>query len=85
MFDVISLEYDQNGTLCQKSDVIREKVCQEDEIAHKLNQTLWPDHCIMDTQGANVSAQLKIKDSDIFVRKGFNCQVNFSGFFIIDD
>lgn len=66
IFDVITLEYDEDGALC--SD------CQE--AAHKLNQTLWPDHCVMDTQGAEISERIMMKTSDIIVKKGFNCDVS---------
>ena len=74
--DVISLEYDQNGSLChQPNEPTKEKVCTEDEIEHKLNQTLWPDHCVMNTPGANFGALLKTEDSDLIIKKGFNCEV----------
>ena len=44
---------------------------------HKLNQTLWPDHCVMNTNGAKIKESVSIKDSDIDIRKGFNCEVSY--------
>ena len=72
---MISLEYDQNGALCRESS----EICLpgSSEVKHKLNQTLWPDHCVIDTPGANLSDQIVKKDSDVIVRKGFMCEVRF--------
>ena len=74
LFQTITLNYDENGTLCEDLQS-EEEICQDEDIAHTLNQTLWPDHCVMDTQGAELSTQLEVKDSDLFIKKGFNCEV----------
>ena len=65
------MNYDKNGALCQEN-----QNCSSKTIKHKINQTLWPDHCIMDTKGANLSTQLIRKKSDILVRKGYKCEVS---------
>ena len=62
------MEYDKEGHLCND--------CNQDQVAHTLNQTLWPDHCIMETSGASLAANLKTSDSDIIIRKGSNCEVS---------
>ena len=62
------LEYDESGNLCEK--------CAPDEVKYKLNQTLWPDHCIIDTDGAKIRETVLIQDSDIFVKKGYHCEVS---------
>ena len=64
------MEYDKEGHLCND--------CNQDQVAHTLNQTLWPDHCIMETSGASLAANLKTSDSDIIIRKGSNCEVSKS-------
>ena len=61
------MEYDESGNLCEK--------CAPDEVKYKLNQTLWPDHCIIDTDGAKIRETVLIQDSDIFVKKGYHCNV----------
>ena len=67
-FETIGLEYDELGKLCEN--------CSPDQVKHKLNQTLWPDHCVMNTNGAKIKESVSIKDSDIDIRKGFNCEVS---------
>ena len=62
------MEYDESGNLCEK--------CAPDEVKYKLNQTLWPDHCIIDTDGAKIRETVFIQDSDIFVKKGYHCEVS---------
>ena len=68
-FETISLEYTKSGKLCEK--------CSPDEVKHKLNQTLWPDHCVMNTDGAKIQESVSVKDSDLKIRKGFNCEVSY--------
>ena len=63
------MEYNDSGKLCEK--------CSPDEVKHKLNQTLWPDHCVMNTNGAKIKESVSVKDSDIDIRKGFNCEVSY--------
>ena len=62
------MEYDESGNLCEN--------CSPDEVKYKLNQTLWPDHCVKDTDGAKIKETVSIQDSDIFVKKGYHCQVS---------
>ena len=62
------LQYDKTGKLC--------KNCTEEEVAHQLNQPLWPEHCIMDTEEAKIAADIVIKESDIIIKKGHNCEVS---------
>ena len=61
------MEYDEAGNLCDN--------CAPDEVKYKLNQTLWPDHCIIDTDGAKIRETVLIQDSDIFVKKGYHCVI----------
>ena len=69
-FDVISLNYDETGHLCGKQ-------CTSNQIKHQINQTLWPDHCVMDTNGAAIHVDLiKRLESDLIIRKGSNCEVS---------
>ena len=80
IFGSIILEYDINGTLCQKPDSEWSsqwsKPCTEEEVEHKISQTLWPDHCVMDTEGASLAEDLIVKDSDIYIKCGFRCEVH---------
>ena len=81
-FDNIILHYNKNGKLCNHPKAEKE-VCQNEDIAHSLEQTLWPDHAVMDTPGAELSSKLVVKDSDILVRKGYNCEVSLSNSLVI--
>jgi nicotinamidase/pyrazinamidase len=47
-----------------------------------LNQTLWPDHCIQGTFGAEFHKDLNINPISVIFRKGMNVNVDsYSGFY----
>jgi len=77
VYSTIKLEYDENGNLCNN-----EPKCQPDEIEYTVDQTLWPDHCVKNTQGAEVSTKINKTSGDIIIRKGFNCDIDsYSAFY----
>jgi nicotinamidase/pyrazinamidase len=45
-------------------------------------QTLWPDHCVMGSQGAAFHPNLNIKKAELIVRKGYRKAIDsYSAFF----
>jgi nicotinamidase/pyrazinamidase len=45
-------------------------------------QTLWPDHCVQGTPGADFHPQLRVERADLVIRKGFRESIDsYSGFF----
>ena len=47
-----------------------------------LQQTLWPDHCVQSTHGADFSPHLKINKVEAIFRKGTNTEIDsYSGFY----
>jgi nicotinamidase/pyrazinamidase len=45
-------------------------------------QTLWPDHCIQGTQGAEFHPGLHLKGAEMIIRKGYNPGIDsYSAFF----
>ncbi|HUI21173.1 MAG TPA: bifunctional nicotinamidase/pyrazinamidase [Methylocella sp.] len=45
-------------------------------------QTLWPDHCIQETHGAELHAALKVPHAELILRKGFRPRIDsYSAFF----
>jgi nicotinamidase/pyrazinamidase len=45
-------------------------------------QTLWPDHCVQGTRGAEFHAELKLTQAELIMRKGFHPQIDsYSAFF----
>lgn len=80
-YEVKTLNYTSDGKLCAdgvvehmvKQDVVN---CTANEVAHSFEQTLWPDHCVMDTTGAEFVDGLTVKDADIIVRKGSQCHLD---------
>ncbi len=45
-------------------------------------QTLWPDHCIQGTTGAEFHPDLKLTEAELILRKGFRPQIDsYSAFF----
>ncbi|MEO5805397.1 bifunctional nicotinamidase/pyrazinamidase [Devosia sp.] len=44
-------------------------------------QVLWPDHCVWDSEGAELSADLAIPHGQLIIRKGYHQSVDsYSGF-----
>ncbi len=47
-----------------------------------LEQTLWPDHCVENTPGAELAAELNVRGIQHVVRKGTDRRIDsYSGFF----
>src|SRR5271163_2112115 len=45
-------------------------------------QTLWPDHCVQGTPGADFHPDLKIPHAELILRKGFRREIDsYSAFF----
>lgn len=46
------------------------------------SQTLWPDHCVQNSKGAEISKDLKVPQIAIIFRKGMNPKIDsYSAFF----
>lgn len=44
-------------------------------------QVLWPDHCVWETRGAEISKDLNIPHAQLVIRKGYNRAIDsYSGF-----
>jgi nicotinamidase/pyrazinamidase len=48
-------------------------------------QTLWPDHCIQDTPGADFHPNLKVPHAELILRKGFRRNIDSYSAFLEDD
>lgn len=45
-------------------------------------QTLWPDHCVRDSRGARLHANLHLPAAEVILRKGFHPNIDsYSAFF----
>lgn len=45
-------------------------------------QTLWPDHCVQGTKGAQLVAELDLNPVEVIIRKGTNAQIDsYSAFY----
>src|SRR5579862_7058135 len=45
-------------------------------------QTLWPDHCIQGTRGAEFHPDLRLPEAELILRKGFRPQIDsYSAFY----
>lgn len=48
-------------------------------------QTLWPDHCIQGTPGADFHSSLDLPRSELILRKGFRREIDSYSAFLEDD
>jgi nicotinamidase/pyrazinamidase len=49
------------------------------------DQVLWPDHCVQDTEGAQIAKDIKIPQANLIIRKGFRKDVDgYSAFMEAD-
>lgn len=45
-------------------------------------QTLWPDHCVQGSDGANFHDDLRVDDAQLIIRKGFRHEIDsYSAFY----
>jgi nicotinamidase/pyrazinamidase len=57
------------------------KPFEQIELSYGL-QTLWPEHCIQGSRGAEFHAALHLPQAELILRKGFNPQIDsYSAFF----
>lgn len=83
-FTPITLDYGSSGDefyLCDDGtgnlvDTFGAQNCSSEDITATVDQTLWPDHCVMNTTGAQLDAALAISDTDLFLKKGDTCIVD---------
>ncbi len=48
----------------------------------EMEQVLWPNHCVQDTEGADFHPQLKMKKVEAVFRKGMDWKIDsYSGFY----
>jgi nicotinamidase/pyrazinamidase len=54
----------------------------EETVLNGLNQTLWPDHCIQGSNGAEFSKALNLHKVETIFRKGTDVEIDsYSGFY----
>ncbi len=57
------------------------KPYEQIELSYDL-QTLWPDHCVQSSKGAEFHAELNLTKAQLILRKGFNPLIDsYSAFF----
>lgn len=72
-FEEIDLKYDKSGKLCKEDSCV---------VARTVKQTLWPVHCVMNTEGAELSPELTKEPEDIIIKKGQSCEIDsYSAFY----
>lgn len=49
------------------------------------SQTLWPDHCVQGTRGAEFHAALELPNCELVVRKGFRADIDSYSAFMEND
>ncbi|WP_109487459.1 bifunctional nicotinamidase/pyrazinamidase [Occallatibacter savannae] len=57
------------------------KAYEQVELSYGM-QTLWPDHCVQGTEGADLHPELQLTRAELIVRKGFHRTIDsYSAFF----
>jgi nicotinamidase/pyrazinamidase len=77
-FQQIQLPYNAQGQLCISPGVNSTFAvnCGVGQATVTLTQTLWPDHCIINTTDAALYPDIIMQPSDIVIQKGWRCQVD---------
>eukprot|EP01006_Ploeotia_vitrea_P021162 TRINITY_DN53509_c0_g1_i1.p1 TRINITY_DN53509_c0_g1~~TRINITY_DN53509_c0_g1_i1.p1 ORF type:complete len:296 (+),score=17.24 TRINITY_DN53509_c0_g1_i1:85-972(+) len=90
-FDVVDLQYNQAGFLCRdpnnrwfanKGAADNVADCAAGEGTNVVSQTLWPDHCIIDTADAEFDERLATAPNDLIIQKGYRCYVDSYSVFL---
>lgn len=48
-------------------------------------QTLWPDHCLQGTTGAEIATELELRNAELILRKGFRKEIDSYSAFVEND
>ena len=63
------------GSLCLSEHVGSHHAIECEEVTYNVSQTLWPDHCIQNTEDAKLAPDIIVKESDVIIKKGDDCEV----------
>ena len=82
-FSSITLNYTVDGRLCDYPLYTHSKVnCSAADVNVSLSQTLWPEHCVINTTDADLLPSVAWPEDVVTVRKGYHCEVDsYSGFY----
>ncbi|PRP83498.1 nicotinamidase [Planoprotostelium fungivorum] len=86
LFDlvVLTIDWHPHGHISFASSHPGKKPFESIEVSYGT-QMLWPDHCIQDTEGAEIHSSMHVSHKDIQVKKGYNPMVDsYSGFLELD-
>jgi nicotinamidase/pyrazinamidase len=77
-FSLLELDYTSKGELCSGAHISPNYSvpCRASDIATRLNQTLWPDHCLQNSSGAEISANVTRSSKNPVVQKGYHIQID---------
>ncbi|CAH1793810.1 unnamed protein product, partial [Owenia fusiformis] len=82
VYDVIDLKYNPHGDLCSTSTVNTSYSTKCSVVAHNVSQTLWPDHCVINTTDADFVSTLLTTDKTFIIQKGYNRKIDsYSAFY----
>ena len=78
---ILTQDWHPEGHTSFASSYVTRKPFEQVELSYGL-QTLWPDHCIQGTPGAEFHPALHLPQSELILRKGFRPHVDsYSAFF----
>lgn len=78
---ILTQDWHPEGHTSFASSYATRKAFEQVELSYGL-QTLWPDHCIQGTPGAEFHPALHLKQAELILRKGFRPHVDsYSAFF----
>ena len=69
-----------SGDLCKAENLTSPYAVDCASYKYDLQQTLWPDHCVINTTDAEFNPKLTFKPTDVVVRKGYKCHVSILSF-----
>ena len=82
VFSEVNLKYTADGLLCRdpSTGTIGPHAYDCDAnnvpVAHIIPQTLWPDHCVINTADAGFHADLIRERKDVLIQKGNKCGID---------
>ena len=78
---ILTQDWHPEGHTSFASSYVTRKPFEQVELSYGL-QTLWPDHCIQGTPGAEFHPALHLPQAELILRKGFRTHVDsYSAFF----
>lgn len=80
-FSLFELKYNGQGQVCDMGVQYGNSstACTPEDVKVTLNQSMWPDHCVQNTEGQKTAMEVNIPEGTIAIKKGMTTVIDSYG------